>query len=165
MTVFELIKGQMGLVMYMVNEFVTAGVSLNRINKFLQTSEMIDEFTDGFRRSLTPQGLLEAQQDGLVRIKDATFSWGSARGSATPSFSIHIPDITFVKGKINLITGPTGSGKSSLLKVGSSHVSKLTSSPSLASCTIVAAPSPSSISHERGVSRMPLRKAGSCPKH
>ena len=80
-------------------------------------SEMTDEFTDGFKiRSNSPE-LLEAQQRGLIRIKNATFSWGSARGTATPAFSIQIPEITFVNGKINLITGPTGSGKSSLLKV------------------------------------------------
>jgi ABC-type multidrug transport system fused ATPase/permease subunit len=37
MTIFELVKGQMWLVFYMLNGFVTAGVSLQRINTFLTT--------------------------------------------------------------------------------------------------------------------------------
>ena len=45
--------------------------------------------------------------------------------SSTPlrTFKLRLPDVTFVKNGINLITGPTGSGKSSILKalIGELH--------------------------------------------
>ena len=78
---------------------------------------MVDEFTEGFKATTTSEEELEAQQEGLIRFKNATFSWGSASGNDTPDFKLRISDLTFVKGKVNLITGPTGCGKSSLLKV------------------------------------------------
>lgn len=117
MAVFDFIKGLMGLTFYMANGFVTAFVSLNRIDSFLKTSEMIDEFSEGLSTSTVSPELLEAQEQGLIRVKNATFTWGTNKGDDTPDFKLRIPDLTFVKGKINLITGPTGSGKSSLLKV------------------------------------------------
>ena len=60
--------------------------------------------------------MTEAQDEGLIRFKNAKFSWGS-------DFKLRLPDITFVKNGINLITGPTGSGKSSILKalIGELH--------------------------------------------
>lgn len=78
---------------------------------------MIDQYTEGRTATIKTPAQLEAESEGLIRLQDATFTWGSKSGSATPGFNLHIPDVTFVKGKINLITGPTGSGKSSLLKV------------------------------------------------
>jgi ABC-type bacteriocin/lantibiotic exporter with double-glycine peptidase domain len=78
---------------------------------------MIDEFTEGETAVIKSREQLEAEEQGLIRLKDANFHWSSIGGSSTPGFSIHIPDLTFVKGKINLISGPTGSGKSTILKV------------------------------------------------
>lgn len=37
MAVFELVKGQLGMCFYLINGFVTAWVSVGRINAFLQT--------------------------------------------------------------------------------------------------------------------------------
>lgn len=80
-------------------------------------SEMIDEFSEGHAAGIKPQAQLEAEERGLIRLHDATFRWGTESGTDTPGFRLRIPDLTFVKGKINLITGATGSGKSTLLKV------------------------------------------------
>ncbi|WVF65767.1 hypothetical protein IAT40_000501 [Kwoniella sp. CBS 6097] len=116
MTVFELVKGQMGMCFYLINAFVTGWVSLQRINKFLHSSEMIDEYSEGKLATIKTPEQLEAESEGLIRMKEAVFTWGPIESGNTQDFSLRIPDVTFVKGKINLITGPTGSGKSSLLK-------------------------------------------------
>jgi ABC-type multidrug transport system fused ATPase/permease subunit len=88
---------------------------------------MVDEFT-AMPTPMVQPDLIEAQQQGLIRIKNAEFNWGSTSGSETPGFSLRVDDVTFVKGKVNLITGPTGSGKSSVLKV-SVAVTRLTLGP------------------------------------
>jgi len=77
---------------------------------------MIDAFNQGVRGEPKLQEHLEAEIDGLIRLKNATFTWGTAADSDSTDFRLHVPDVTFVKGKTNLITGSTGSGKSSLLK-------------------------------------------------
>lgn len=117
MVIFENLKGVLGLVIFMVSSYITSGVSLNRINKFLNESEMIDEYSQGSRATFQSPDQIEAEANGLIRLKDATFAWGEDSGNDNiVNFRLHVPDVTFAKGKINLITGPTGSGKSSLLK-------------------------------------------------
>ena len=58
----------------------------------------------------------------VIGIRDAAFTWSSDNdGSLTPgknrrNFTLRITDeVTFKKGAINLIVGPTGSGKTSML--------------------------------------------------
>nr|XP_031862945.1 uncharacterized protein CI109_001420 [Kwoniella shandongensis]KAA5530017.1 hypothetical protein CI109_001420 [Kwoniella shandongensis] len=124
MTVFELLKGQIGMCFYLANAIVTAWVSVGRINKFLLKSELIDEFAEGKLATTTSPEQLEAQQEGLIRLHDATFNWGTpSQQEGAIDYKLQIPDVTFVKGKINLISGPTGSGKSSFLKalIGELH--------------------------------------------
>ncbi len=79
---------------------------------------MIDEFAEGNQVKPVIPEHIQAQQAGLIRIKNAIFTWGSSKGESTPDFQLTVPDVTFSRGKINVIAGPTGSGKSSLLKVG-----------------------------------------------
>ncbi|ADV20810.1 ATP-binding cassette (ABC) transporter, putative [Cryptococcus gattii WM276] len=124
MTVFELVKGQLGMCFYLINSVVTAWVSVRRLDKFLHESEMIDEYSEGKLATIKPSEQLEAEQEGLIRIHDATFTWGSQPdATGEVPFKLKIEDTAFKKGKINLITGPTGSGKSSLLKalIGELH--------------------------------------------
>lgn len=57
---------------------------------------------------------------GEIGFNKATFTWSNAEdGSLTPSrrrFALRIEDqLTFRRGCVNLIVGPTGSGKTSLL--------------------------------------------------
>ncbi|KAL1411644.1 hypothetical protein Q8F55_002608 [Vanrija albida] len=124
MTVFELLKGQMFMSFYFVSQFVTSYVSLKRINKFLHESEMIDEFAVATPVEVTSPAKIEAETEGLIRIHDATFAWGEdSTNENIINFRLRVPDVTFEKGKINLITGPTGSGKSTFLKalIGELH--------------------------------------------
>ncbi|ODO04635.1 hypothetical protein I350_05244 [Cryptococcus amylolentus CBS 6273] len=124
MTVFEIIKGHTGMCFWLINESVTAWVSVQRLDKFLHESEMIDEYSQGTMTNIVTQPQLQAQEEGLIRLVDATFSWESQTEKINDeTFKLRIEDATFTKGKVNLITGPTGSGKSSLLKslIGELH--------------------------------------------
>lgn len=48
--VFEIVKGQFGMCVYLINGFVTAWVSLNRINDFLHTVSLFRVRTNGRAR-------------------------------------------------------------------------------------------------------------------
>lgn len=45
---------------------------------------MIDEFSEGTTATIATAEQIEAETEGLVRLKDATFTWGSASGTDTP---------------------------------------------------------------------------------
>jgi ABC-type multidrug transport system fused ATPase/permease subunit len=78
---------------------------------------MVDVYSQAPRFNIQSADQLEAEANGLIRLKDATFAWGQDTGNKNIiNFKLTVPDVTFAKGKINLITGPTGSGKSSFLK-------------------------------------------------
>ena len=55
----------------------------------------------------------------LIGFKDASFTWGTKNGinqaGATPAFKLIDLNTAFVPGSLNIIAGPTGSGKTSLL--------------------------------------------------
>ena len=64
---------------------------------------------------------LADQQDLAIGIQDATFTWSSeqeleARRVGRRTFALQIRGaLTFKHGAINIVVGPTGSGKTSLL--------------------------------------------------
>lgn len=128
---------------------------------------MVDEFEPKSPVFLQPAAQLEAEEQGLIRLKHAEFNWGSSKGTDTPGFSLKVEDVTFVKGKINLITGSTGSGKSSFLKVSFYKlelVHKLTSRRSLANSTSSTIPDHSSTFPALVASPMQPRNHGVSPK-
>ncbi|GLB36501.1 putative atp-binding cassette [Lyophyllum shimeji] len=117
MTVFDMLRDQLHMVFYYINQMVTGKVSIDRVNHFLHNTELLDEFSDKESIPLLQQ---ENRPKDVIGFHDATFSWSSdADGSFTPSkckFTLRIEgDLLFKRGQINLIIGPTGSGKTSLL--------------------------------------------------
>jgi ABC-type multidrug transport system fused ATPase/permease subunit len=115
-SVFSLLKMQLRRLSYQISTTVQAKVSLDRMTEFLQNTELLDSFAD--------QPLLvgiPTECEGEIGFKDATFSWSaeSSDGSSTPSqraFRLHIRgEQLFKRDCINLIIGPTGSGKTSML--------------------------------------------------
>ncbi len=102
----------------MAQQIITGNVSLQRLSKFLDESELtqaFDSLNDPAQVSLI-RGVTDAKE-GEIAIKNATFAWNKSKGGLTASrnFKLHIEDLRFATGKLNLIGGPTGSGKSSLL--------------------------------------------------
>lgn len=97
-----------------------AKVSLDRVTEFLNDTELLDEFDSKTEKhdqiDLFTNGPSEPDAIGF---SDASFVWTSVDGSLTPSrrkFRLTIEDkLEFKRGALNLIIGPTGSGKTSLL--------------------------------------------------
>ncbi|KAG6885716.1 hypothetical protein C0993_010889 [Termitomyces sp. T159_Od127] len=117
MAVFDMLRDQLHMVFYAITQLVTGKVSLNRVDDFLQNTELLDAFS---KKDSVDLCLQESCSSDEVGFRDATFVWSNeAEGSLTPSkrnFVLRIEEeLTFQRGQINLVIGPTGSGKTSLL--------------------------------------------------
>ncbi|KAI0045217.1 P-loop containing nucleoside triphosphate hydrolase protein [Auriscalpium vulgare] len=123
MAVFDLMRDQLHGIFYMIPTLIQAKVSLDRVDEFLHETELLDEFAgpeDEAARAL----LSDASRfdEDVIGFENASFTWSTedaSDGAATPSsrkFTLRIDDrLQFKRGAINLIIGPTGSGKTSLL--------------------------------------------------
>ena len=84
-------------------------------------TELLDEFSST-NKDPTVASRSAPVSDDTVGIRDAAFTWAASHtvdAVTTPSrrsFRLLVEgELTFKSGAINLITGPTGSGKTSLL--------------------------------------------------
>ncbi|KAH9028052.1 ABC transporter type 1, transmembrane domain-containing protein [Lactarius deliciosus] len=122
MAVFDLIRDQLQSTFWMIPMFIRARVSLDRVNDFLHNTELLDEFADADKGServmLTDASRFD--QD-VIGFQNASFTWSNddPDGTLTPSrrrFTLRVQgELLFQRGCFNLIIGPTGSGKTSLL--------------------------------------------------
>jgi ABC-type multidrug transport system fused ATPase/permease subunit len=105
-------------------------VSLDRVNRFLHEvcfilslrcpfltmvqTELLDCFAQkADSRHITDESQLRGSSIGIC---DASFSWSTDSRASTRNFLLRIEgELLFSKNKINVILGPTGSGKTSLL--------------------------------------------------
>ncbi|KAF7364934.1 Multidrug resistance-associated ABC transporter protein [Mycena venus] len=124
MVVFDLLRDNIAQITGWLNNLMTGKVSiyvfsqLDRVNDFLRKTELLDTFdekeTSVFLSAAAPSA------DERIGFHNATFSWSrESDGSLTRSqrqFQLKIDgEVLFERGRINLIVGPTGSGKTSLL--------------------------------------------------
>ncbi|KAI5124482.1 hypothetical protein M0805_008364 [Coniferiporia weirii] len=121
MAVFDMLRDQLHLIFFMVPATIQAKVSLDRVTKFLRETELLDEFQVDKEKAEYTEGIASAPKDpSAIGFCDASFVWSNdVNGSLTPSrrkFRLTVDDeVVFKRGSINLIIGPTGSGKTSLL--------------------------------------------------
>ncbi|KAJ7061977.1 hypothetical protein C8F01DRAFT_986919, partial [Mycena amicta] len=118
MAVFDLLRGQIWFAIYCVGFSVRAKVSLDRLNNFLNKAH---SFCDDLEQE-TPPATLNVPALNNIGFRDASFTWSKnspTDGTATPStrqFVLKIDGELFFKpGCFNLVVGPTGAGKTSLL--------------------------------------------------
>jgi len=86
-------------------------VSIDRIEEFLAEEET-EKFEQLGRENIDESG------NRVIGFRDATFIWGSKTTVAedgTMAFRLLDLNVDFKIGKLNVITGPTGSGKTSML--------------------------------------------------
>ncbi|KAF7315751.1 ATP-binding cassette transporter [Mycena indigotica] len=138
MAVFDLLRNQLFFSFYTLSVAVNAKVSLDRLNDFLHKTELLDSLG---KSTLDEDRRITAgvPASNSIGFRDATFSWSADEaevdGTVTPSsrrFLLKIEgELLFKPGVVNLIIGPTGSGKTSLLMalLGEMHLvhSSLTS--------------------------------------
>ncbi|KAI0066574.1 P-loop containing nucleoside triphosphate hydrolase protein [Artomyces pyxidatus] len=117
MAVFDLLAIQLHSVFGSIILMTQAKVSMDRITDFLQNTELLDEYTTSAEHVVIDEA--HKEEIGFGR---ASFTWSNddaVSGAETPSkrkFVLRIDgEVKFMKGSINLIVGPTGSGKTSLL--------------------------------------------------
>ncbi|KAI0677672.1 hypothetical protein C8Q78DRAFT_1003851 [Trametes maxima] len=122
MSVFDVMRDQLHLVFAMVPSMIQAKVSLDRITEFLYNTEMLDEFNEKDAASTELVVPPRTTESDVIGIRAAAFTWSNENdGSLTPgpnrrNFTLRIDDeVIFRRGQVNLIVGPTGSGKTSLL--------------------------------------------------
>ncbi|KZS93246.1 P-loop containing nucleoside triphosphate hydrolase protein [Sistotremastrum niveocremeum HHB9708] len=118
MALFDMMRDQLHMVFFMIPAVIQAKVSLERVSEFLEESELLDAFNPAYEDRKAIAGQVPSQE--VIGFHDATFSWSdTSSGITTPSrrdFRLRIDgDLEFKRGQINLIVGPTGSGKTSLL--------------------------------------------------
>ena len=95
--------------------FSTAYVSMKRIQDFLKE----DEVSDWASTLSVPIPNSSREIDDKVGFSEASFEWqDSSSSTATPTptrFQLGPLDVTFPTGKLTIVSGATGSGKSALL--------------------------------------------------
>ncbi|KAJ7125203.1 P-loop containing nucleoside triphosphate hydrolase protein [Mycena epipterygia] len=109
MAVFELFRLELRQVLLAVPIVVKGKVSLDRLDSFLKDTELLDSFSPenspSDTTSNTPLGT-------VAGFRMASFSWSTDNAA---NFTLKIkPEIIFRPG-LNLVTGPTGTGNTSML--------------------------------------------------
>ncbi|KAF7299693.1 ATP-binding cassette transporter [Mycena chlorophos] len=118
MTIFDFLRDTIFMITRWLNNLMNGKVSLDRVDDFLKNTELLDEFSpDNTVRLFAAEAATDSEEIGF---RNATFSWytesDGALSRSQRQFQLRIPDeVLFKRGKINLVVGPTGSGKTSLL--------------------------------------------------
>ncbi|PBK89786.1 P-loop containing nucleoside triphosphate hydrolase protein [Armillaria gallica] len=118
MAIFDMFSGQLHRMLYTVSQTVVGKVSLDRLTNFMHNTELLDAYSK--KTPATAVIPTEIPTNDVIGFCKAAFSWSNDdNGSATPSgrqFLLRIEEeLIFHKNSINLVIGPTGSGKTSLL--------------------------------------------------
>ncbi|KAI0672538.1 P-loop containing nucleoside triphosphate hydrolase protein, partial [Trametes maxima] len=137
MPVLEILRDDLQVAFNMLPQLVQTNVSLQRLADFLWNTELIDEFEKEDAPTSWGQRAPPANRVGVVGIRNATFTWSKeATASQTPggtrkrTFALRVDEeLTFQRGKVNLIIGPTGAGKTSLLMALLSEMHYIPSGP------------------------------------
>lgn len=119
LTLFSMIRQPMAILPIYLVQLSTVYVSVKRVQDFLQEDEVPD-WVSSLKAPAAPK-----EVDPSVAIEKATFRWHSAveKKEATAAtsqddedvFELADVDVEFPVGKLSLIIGPTGAGKTAML--------------------------------------------------
>ncbi|KAK8135951.1 ABC transporter [Apiospora sp. TS-2023a] len=111
MSLFMLLRVPLDQLGDMIAHVQEAQVSIDRVEEFL-----LEEETEKYQQ-LSEENV-DDQGNRVIGFRDATFIWGSKDAvAADGSMAFRLMDLTsdFKIGQLNVIAGPTGSGKTSML--------------------------------------------------
>lgn len=108
LSMFSLLRIPLDQLADMVAHVQESKVSVDRVEKFLdeQETEKYVQMRKSRRISLPTT---------RIALENATLTWGTSALDATEAFRLIDVNVDFAIGKLNVIAGPTGSGKTSLL--------------------------------------------------
>ncbi|KAH9872673.1 hypothetical protein J1614_005067 [Plenodomus biglobosus] len=111
LSLFQILRIPLDQLADMVAHVQESKVSVDRIEEYLSEPE-----TDKYSQLITRK----KDEDGqpIIGFENATFSWGGTDmkdKSSADAFKLQDLTLKFSVGKLNVIVGPTGSGKTSLL--------------------------------------------------
>ncbi|KAJ7272088.1 hypothetical protein B0H12DRAFT_1200283 [Mycena haematopus] len=118
MVIFDMLRHQLWFTFHCISTAVNGKVSLDRLDDFLHNTELLDYFASKDTLEVVAPN---EPASNLIGFRDATFAWSNDEvdGTLTPSnrrFLFNIQgELLFKPGCVNLVLGPTGSGKTSLL--------------------------------------------------
>ncbi|KZV72448.1 P-loop containing nucleoside triphosphate hydrolase protein [Peniophora sp. CONT] len=119
-TLFDMLRNQLGSIIGSLPDIIQAKVSLDRLTEFLHSADgLLDEFS---AKEYEVSAGQEPDDDSVVGFRDAQFTWDGSSEVVSDElgtqrhFSLNFPgSVVFERGCLSLITGPTGSGKTSVL--------------------------------------------------
>ena len=108
LSLFQILRIPLDQLADMVAHVQESKVSVDRIEEFLNEPE-----TEKYKQLRK----IETDEDGepTVGFDTATFSWGTTGDSENEAFRLMDMDVKFKLDQLNIVSGPTGSGKTSML--------------------------------------------------
>ena len=111
LSLFGILRYPLDQLADMIAHVQESKVSVDRVEEFLNEDE-----TEKYEQLL--QGRKDENGDPLIGFDKATLTWGgkdAQKADGQTAFRMIDMDIRFLIGRLNIIVGPTGSGKTSLL--------------------------------------------------
>ncbi|KAL6704575.1 Transporter of the ATP-binding cassette (ABC) [Coniothyrium glycines] len=121
LSLFQILRIPLDQLADMVAHVQESKVSVDRIEEYLNEPE-----TDKYSQLVTRKK--DEEGEPIIGFENGTFSWGGKDMTdkvAADAFKLMDLNIKFVVGKLNVIVGPTGSGKTSLLMALLGEMTKL----------------------------------------
>lgn len=119
-SVFDMLRMQQYILVDQVYKLITVRVSLQRFDEFLQHTRLLDRFDFGIRQTTSKPAKPEDAAEQDISILNCDFAWQRGEekddaNSSDHSFRLIVGSLKFPLGQTTIVSGPSGSGKSSLL--------------------------------------------------
>lgn len=114
LSVFTLLRRSLQNAFQGLSTVIEGKVSLDRLNDFLHNTELLDVYQS--HSTAVSNDYQSFPPSEAIGFYSANFTWSNESGADGQAFTLRVKgELIFKEGSINLVIGPTGSGKTSLL--------------------------------------------------